>query len=250
MIPVVTWGGYLTMGYFPKFSHVHQIIKFQVCLQILSLIACCSTADTLTFEQSKWNELRQTSSLEWRTNNSAKQRKAKKSWVGGNLHLIAARNTAKWWWLSSAAKFPPFRPLFAAIRSTLILTLPPACVPARLWDQTTEREWYDFTHTFSFSRSKLDSLFLGVLIYFGAGLSHLPLRVERHLIKNFHFPPKMETSPSSPRINQTRGEEKWKCGNRKSQLQKTKYKKKERELEIRKKKIQALENPIQKERKY
>ena len=90
----------------------------------------------------------------------------------------------------------------------------------RLWDQTTEREWYDFTHTFSFSRSKLDSLFLGVLIYFGAGLSHLPLRVERHLIKNFHFPPKMETSPSSPRINQTRGEEKWKCENRKSH---TKY---------------------------
>ena len=139
MIPVVTWGGYLTMGYFPKFSHVHQIIKFQVCLQILSLIACCSP-DTLALEQSKWNELRQTSSLE-----NQQLCKAKKSWVGGNLHLIAARNTAKWWWLSSAAKFPPFRPLFAAIRSTLILTLPPACVPARLWDQTTEREWYDFT---------------------------------------------------------------------------------------------------------
>ena len=125
MIPVVTWGWYLTMGYFPKFSHVHQIIKFQVCLQILSLIACCSTADTLAFEQSKWNELRQTSLLEHQ-----QLCKAKKSWVGGNLHLIAARNTAKWWWLSSAAKFPPFRPLFAAIRSTLILTLPPACLRA------------------------------------------------------------------------------------------------------------------------
>ena len=145
MIPVVTWGGYLTMGYFPKFSHVHQIIKFQVCLQVLSLIACCSTADTLAFEQSKWNELRQTSSLEWRTNNSAKQRKAKKSWVGGNLHLIAARNTAKWWWLSSAAKFPPFRPLFAAIRSTLILTLPPACVRACGTKQLKESDMTSLT---------------------------------------------------------------------------------------------------------
>ena len=149
MIPVVTWGGYLTMGYFPKFSHVHQIIKFQVCLQILSLIACCSTADTLAFEQSKWNELRQTSSLEWRTNNSAKQRKAKKSWVGGNLHLIAARNTAKWWWLSSAAKFPPFRPLFAAIRSTLILTLPPACLRACGTKQLKESDMT--SHFFFFS---------------------------------------------------------------------------------------------------
>ena len=121
-----------------------------------------------------------------------------------------------------------------------------ACVPVG------PNNWKIWLHTFpqSFSRSKLDSLFLGVLIYFGAGLSHLPLRVERHLIKNFHFPPKMETSPSSPRINQTRGEEKWKCGNRKSQLWKTKYKKKERGMKIRKKKIPALENKIQKERKY
>ena len=250
MILVVTWGRYLAMVHFFQNSaasiNTSSNIKFVFRFWAWLLVVVLPTH----WRWSKVSEMNCDKPARWRTNNSAKQRKAKKSWVGGNLHLIAARNTAKWWWLSSAAKFPPFRPLFAAIRSTLILTLPPACVPVCLWDQTTEREWYDFTHTFSFSRSKPDSLFLGVLIYFGAGLSHLPLRVERHLIKNFHFPPKMETSPSSPRINQTRGEEKWKCGNRKSQLWKTKYKKKEREMEIRKKKIPALENKIQKERKY
>ena len=105
----------------------------------MSLIACCSP-DTLALEQSKWNELRQTSSLE-----NQQLCKAKKSWVGGNLHLIAARNTAKWWWLSSAAKFPPFRPLFAAIRSTLILTLPPACVSACGTKQLKESDMTSLT---------------------------------------------------------------------------------------------------------
>ena len=249
MIPVVTWGGYLTMGYFPNSTTSTKSSSFKFVCRFWAWLLV--VVPPTHWRSSKVSEMNCDKPARWRTNNSAKQRKAKKSWVGGNLHLIAARNTAKWWWLSSAAKFPPFRPLFAAIRSTLILTLPPACLRACGTKQLKESDMTSL-HTFpqSFSRSKLDSLFLGVLIYFGAGLSHLPLRVERHLIKNFHFPPKMETSPSSPRINQTRGEEKWKCGNRKSQLRKTKYKKKERELEIRKKKIPALENPIQKERKY
>ena len=217
MIPVVTWGGYLTMGYFPNSTTSTKSSSFKFVCRFWAWLLV--VVPPTHWRSSKVSEMNCDKPARWRTNNSAKQRKAKKSWVGGNLHLIAARNTAKWWWLSSAAKFPPFRPLFAAIRSTLILTLPPACVSACGTKQLKES---DMTSHFSFSRSKLDSLFLGVLIYFGAGLSHLPLRVERHLIKNFHFPPKMETSPSSPRINQTRGEEKWKCGNRKSQLWKTK----------------------------
>ena len=225
MIPVVTWGGYLTMGYFPKFSHVHQIIKFQVCLQILSLIACCSTADTLAFEQSKWNELRQTSLLENKQLCKAKKSKEKLSWRQSAPYC--RKKHRQMMMIELRGEIPAISAAFCGNSVYIDFDITPRLL-ARLWDQTTEREWYDFTHTFSFSRSKLDSLFLGVLIYFGAGLSHLPLRVERHLIKNFHFPPKMETSPSSPRINQTRGEEKWKCGNRKSQLQKTKYKKKER----------------------
>ena len=229
MILVVTWGRYLAMVHFFQNSaasiNTSSSIKFVFRFWAWLLVVVLPTH----WRWSKVSEMNCDKPARWRTNNSAKQRKAKKSWVGGNLHLIAARNTAKWWWLSSAAKFPPFRPLFAAIRSTLILTLPPSCMRACGTKQLKESDMTSL-HTFpqSFSRSKLDSLFLGVLIYFGAGLSHLPLGVERHLIKNFHFPPKMETSPSSPRINQTRGEEKWKCGNRKSQPRKTKYKKKER----------------------
>ena len=245
MIPVVTWGRYLTMmGYFPKFSHVHQIIKFQVCLQILSLIACCSPADTLALEQSKWNELRQTSSLE-----NQQLCKAKKSWVGGNLHLIAARNTAKWWWLSSAAKFPPFRPLFAAIRSTLILTLPPACVPVCLWDQTTEREWYDFTlflflaqnliHCFSVFSSILAQVYLTFPFESSATSSKISISLRKwklHHLRRVSI--KLEgrrngnveiENPSSGKQNTKRKKGKWK---------------------LEKKKIPALENKIQKERKY
>ena len=247
MIPVVSWGGYLTMGYFPKFSHVHQIIKFQVCLQILSLIACCSPADTLALEQSKWNELRQSSSLENQQLCKAKKSKEKLSWRQSAPYC--RKKHRQMMMIELRGEIPAISAAFCGNSVYIDFDITPrlrACVPVgpNNWKRVI------WLHTFSFSRSKLDSLFLGVLIYFGAGLSHLPLRVERHLIKNFHFPPKMETSPSSPRINQTRGEEKWKCGNRKSQLWKTKYKKKEREMEIRKKKISALENKIQKERKY
>ena len=49
-----------------------------------------------------------------------------------------------------------------------------------------------------------------------AAPSYLSLSFDCHLIKKFHFLPKMETSPSSPRINQTRGGEEWKCENRNS----------------------------------
>ena len=143
MIPVVTWGGYLTMGYFPNSTTSTKSSSFKFVCRFWAWLLV--VVPPTHWRSSKVSEMNCDKPARWRTNNSAKQRKAKKSWVGGNLHLIAARNTAKWWWLSSAAKFPPFRPLFAAIRSTLILTLPPACVPARLWDQTTEREWYDFT---------------------------------------------------------------------------------------------------------
>ena len=200
-------------GYFPKFSHVHQIIKFQVCLQILSLIACCSPADTLALEQSKWNELRQTSSLENQQLCKAKKSKEKLSWRQSAPYC--RKKHRQMMMIELRGEIPAISAAFCGNSVYIDFDITPRLRP-RLWDQTTEREWYDFTHTFSFSRSKLDSLFLGVLIYFGAGLSHLPLGVERHLIKNFHFPPKMETSPSSPRINQTRGEEKWKCENRKS----------------------------------
>ena len=143
MIPVVTWGGYLTMGYFPNSTTSTKSSSFKFVCRFWAWLLV--VVPPTHWRWSKVSEMNCDKPARWRTNNSAKQRNAKKSWVGGNLHLIAARNTAKWWWLSSAAKFPPFRPLFAAIRSTLILTLPPACVPVCLWDQTTEREWYDFT---------------------------------------------------------------------------------------------------------
>ena len=46
----------------------------------MSFIACCSPADTLALEQSKWNELRQTSSLENQQLCKAKKSKEKLSW--------------------------------------------------------------------------------------------------------------------------------------------------------------------------
>ena len=88
--------------------------------------ALISSSDTLSVGQSKWNELGQTGVS---PTNCAKQRKVA---ICSLLPQEPAPNDDDW----AAAKFPPFWPLFAAIPSTLILTLPPAC----LWDPTTERK--------------------------------------------------------------------------------------------------------------
>ena len=126
----------------------------------------------------------------------------------------------------AASKFPPFRPLFAPIPSTLILTLPPRPVlPVRHnhW-RKSDKGAPGFPCFASFSLSSLlrnlihcFSVFSSISV---AAPSYLSLSFDCHLIKKFHFLQKMETSPSSPRINQTWGEEKWKCENRKSH---TKY---------------------------
>ena len=149
MILVVTWGRYLAMVHFFQNSaasiNTSSNIKFVFRFWAWLLVVVLPTH----WRWSKVSEMNCDKPARWRTNNSAKQRKAKKSWVGGNLHLIAARNTAKWWWLSSAAKFPPFRPLFAAIRSTLILTLPPACLRACGTKQLKESDMT--SHFFFFS---------------------------------------------------------------------------------------------------
>ena len=147
MIPVVTWGGYLTMGYFPNSATSTKSSSFKFVCRFWAWLLV--VVPPTHWRSSKVSEMNCDKPARWRTNNSAKQRKAKKSWVGGNLHLIAARNTAKWWWLSSAAKFPPFRPLFAAIRSTLILTLPPACLRACGTKQLKESDMT--SHFFFFS---------------------------------------------------------------------------------------------------
>ena len=177
--------------------------------------ALISASDTLSVRQSKWNELGQTGVL---PTNCAKQRKVA---ICTLLPQEPASNDDDW----AAPKFPPFWPLFAAIPSTLILTLPLAC----LWDPTTERKVIRrqsfLVLLLSLASHKFDSLFLSFLIYFG-GCSILPHPSDCHLIKKFHFLPKMETSPSSLRINQTWGEEKWKCENRKSQLGNTKCERK------------------------
>ena len=122
----------------------------------------------------------------------------------------------------AASKFPPFRPLFAAIPSTLILTLPPRPVlPVRHnhW-RKSDKGAPGFPCFASFSLSSLlrnlihcFSVFSSISV---AAPSYLSLSFDCHLIKKFHFLPKMETSPSSPRINQTRGGEEWKCENRNS----------------------------------
>ena len=247
MILVVTSGGYLAMVHFFQNSaasiNTSSNIKFVFRFSAWLLVVVLPTH----WRWSKVSEMNCDKPARWRTNNSAKQRKAKKSWVGGNLHLIAARNTAKWWWLSSAAKFPPFRPLFAAIRSTLILTLPPACVPARLWDQTTEREWYDFTlflflaqnliHCFSVFSSILAQVYLTFPFESSATSSKISISLRKwklHHLRRVSI--KLEgrrngnveiENPSSRKQNTKRKKDKWKFGNRKSQHWKTKSEKKE-----------------------
>ena len=209
---------------FPKFSHVHQIIKFQVCLHILSLIACCSSADTLALEQSKWNELRKPPC--WSTNNSAKQRKVELEAICTLLPQETPPNDDDWAPRRNSRHFGRFLRQFGL--HWFWHYPPPACLCACGTKQLKKSDMTSHISPIFFSLKAWFIVSRCSQIYFGAGLSHLPLRVERHLIKNFHFPPKMETSPSSPRINQTRGEEKWKCGNRNSQRWKAKYKKKEK----------------------
>ena len=247
MIPVVTWGGYLTMGYFPNSTTSTKSSSFKFVCRFWAWLLV--VVPPTHWRSSKVSEMNCDKPARWSgapttLQSKEKQRKVELEAICTLLPQETPPNDDDWAPRRNSRHFGRFLRQFGL--HWFWHYPPPACAPVgpNNWKRVI------WLHTFSFSRSKLDSLFLGVLIYFGAGLSHLPLRVERHLIKNFHFPPKMETSPSSPRINQTLGEEKWKCGNRKSQLRKTKYKKKERELEIRKKKIPALENPIQKERKY
>ena len=137
--------------------------------------------------------------------------KAKKSGAVARLQQEPATNDDDW----VAPKFPPFWPLFAAILSTLILTLPP---PARQWWDPTNEKWYDYWVPVFSSLTNLIHCFPVFSSISVLYLTSPPS--DCRLIKKFHFLPKMETSPSSPRINQTWGEEKWKCENRKSH---TKY---------------------------
>ena len=246
MIPVVTWDGYLAMAHFfqnSATSNTSSSFKFVCRFWAWLLVVVPPTH----WRSSKVSEMNCDKPARWRTNNSAKQRKAKKSWVGGNLHLIAARNTAKWWWLSSAAKFPPFRPLFAAIRSTLILTLPPACVRACGTKQLKESDMTSLTlflflaqnliHCFSVFSSILAQVYLTFPFESSATSSKISISLRKwklHHLRRVSI--KLEgrrngnveiENPSSGKQNTKRKKGKWKLEKRKSQHWKTKSKKKE-----------------------
>ena len=99
--------------------------------------------------------------------------KAKKSGAVARLQQEPATNDDDW----VAPKFPPFWPLFAAILSTLILTLPPARPPV-----VRSNKWkvIRLLSPCFFLSHKFDSLFSSFLIYFGA-LSYLSsLRLPPH----------------------------------------------------------------------
>ena len=134
IILVVSWHGSL-MGIStiqllfrpPFFSVLPEYVILSLKRNYLQFYpALISASDTLSVRQSKWNELGQTGVS---PTNCAKQRKVA---ICTLLPQEPAPNDDDW----AAPKFPPFWPLFAAIPSTLILTLPLAC----LWDPTTERK--------------------------------------------------------------------------------------------------------------
>ena len=245
MIPVVTWGGYLTMGYFPKFSHVHQIIKFQVCLQILSLIACCSPADTLALEQSKWNELRQSSSLENQQLCKAKKSKEKLSWRQSAPYC--RKKHRQMMMIELRGEIPAISAAFCGNSVYIDFDITPrlrACVPVGpnnwkrvIWLHTFLFLAQNLIHCFSVFSSILAQVYLTFPFESSATSSKISISLRKwklHHLRRVSI--KLEgrrngnveiENPSSGKQNTKRKKGKWKLEKRKSQHWKTKSKKKE-----------------------